>query len=72
VPGAAGQVRHVFIQGGSGALQWLYWRAVVHGEEVIFEGKSTQEQYAAVQRLFESFDAKGKMKQRCVQKIHNT
>ena len=46
-------------------------RAVVFGEETIFEGKPIQEQYAAVERLINSFDAKDKMERR-VQKIYET
>ena len=49
----------------------LYRRAVVFGEETIFEGKPIQEQYAAVERLINSFDAKDKMERR-VQKIYDT
>ena len=56
-------------------------RAALHGEEVIFEGKPIQEQYAAVKGLIDSFNATdpedppGSMPmvfKRCVQKIHNT
>ena len=53
----------------------------MHGEEIIFEGKPIQEQYAAVKGLIDSFNATdpedppGSMPmvfKRCVQKIHNT
>ena len=50
----------------------LYMRAVLHGEEIIFEGKPIQEQYAAVKGLIDRFNAKEQIKNRCVQKIHNT
>ena len=47
-------------------------RAALHGEEVIFEGKPIQEQYAAVKGLIDSFNAEEQIKKRCVQEIHNT
>ena len=47
-------------------------RAALHGEEVIFEGKPIQEQYAAVKGLIDSFNAKEQIKKRCVQEIHST
>ena len=56
-------------------------RAALHGEEIIFEGKPIQEQYAAVKGLIDSFNATdpedppGSMPmvfKRCVQKIHST
>ena len=47
-------------------------RAVVFGEETIFEGKPIQEQYAAVKGLIDSFNAEEQIKKRCVQEIHNT
>ena len=50
----------------------LYMRAVLHGEEIIFEGKPIQEQYAAVKGLIDRFNAKEQIMNRCVQKIHNT
>ena len=50
----------------------LYMRAVLHGEEVIFEGKPIQEQFAAVKGLIKRFDAAKQIKERCVQKIHST
>ena len=47
-------------------------RAALHGEEIIFEGKPIQEQYAAVKGLIDSFNAKEQIKKRCVQEIHST
>ena len=49
----------------------LYMRAVLHGDEVIFEGKPIQEQSAAVKALIDSFNAEEQIKKRCVQKVHN-
>ena len=59
----------------------LYMRALIHGEEIIFEGKPIKEQYAALKGLIDSFNARdpkddqAKMPmafQHCVQKIHDT
>ena len=50
----------------------LYMRAVLHGEEIIFEDKPIQEQYAAVKGLIDSFNATEQIKKRCVQEIHST
>ena len=50
----------------------LYMRAALHGEEIIFEGKPIQEQYAAVKGLIDSFNATEQIKKRCVQEIHST
>ena len=47
-------------------------RAVLHGEEIIYEGKPIQEQSAAVKSLIDSFNAKEQIKKRCVQEIHST
>jgi hypothetical protein len=40
----------------------LYMRALIHGEEIIFEGKPIKEQYAALKGLIDSFNANETLK----------